>query len=94
MSLDDHEFEFYFDDELWPRSRSCQSWMLFLICHRDAASRRDVLSVIELLAQTQPHAIGAHLPINLLTCGIVSKGIMPGYDYKIPMLASFSLTLL
>ncbi|GAA6105875.1 eIF-2-alpha kinase activator GCN1 isoform X1 [Tachysurus ichikawai] len=56
----------------------CKLFCLTLHRYRDAASRRDVLSVIELLAQTQPHAIGAHLPINLLTCGIVSKGIMPG----------------
>lgn len=59
----------------------------FWFCLRDAASRRAVLSVIDLLAQSQPDAIAAHLPSGLLTCGVVSKGTMPGYDYKILMLA-------
>lgn len=59
----------------------------FWFCLRDAASRRAVLTVIDLLAQSQPDAIAAHLPSCLLTGGVVSKGIMPGYDYKIPMLA-------
>lgn len=59
----------------------CNCWF----CLRDAASRRAVLSVIDLLAQSQPDAIATHLPSGLLTCGVVSKGIMPGYDYKIPL---------
>ncbi|KAI4899225.1 hypothetical protein NFI96_030703, partial [Prochilodus magdalenae] len=44
----------------------------------DAASRRAVLSVIDLLAQSQPDAIAANLPPGLLNCGVVSKGVMPG----------------
>ncbi|KAK2840962.1 hypothetical protein Q7C36_012541 [Tachysurus vachellii] len=58
--------------------RLCKLFCLTLHRYRDAASRHAVLSVIELMAQTQPHAIAAHLPIYLLTCGVVSKGIMPG----------------
>lgn len=58
-----------------------------LVCLRDAASRRAVLSVIDVLAQSQPDAIAVHLPSGLLTCGIVNKGVMPGYDNKVTMLA-------
>lgn len=49
-----------------------------LFCLRDAASRHAVLSVINLMAQSQPDAFAAHLPSVLLTCGIVSKDIIPG----------------
>lgn len=63
----------------------------FWFCLRDAASRRAVLSAIDVLAQSQPDAIATHLPSGLLTCGVVSKGIMPGYDYKTPMVALLQL---
>lgn len=56
----------------------CKLFCLTLHRYRDAASRRAVLSVIDLLAQSQPDAIATHLPSGLLTCGVVSKGIMPG----------------
>ncbi len=45
---------------------------------RDAASRRALLSVIEVLVQSQPDAIATNLPPGLLSCGVVSKGMMPG----------------
>ncbi|KAK3540518.1 hypothetical protein QTP70_032734, partial [Hemibagrus guttatus] len=56
----------------------CKLFYLTLHRYRDAASRRAVLSVIDLLAKAQPDAIASHLPSGLLTCGVVSKGIMPG----------------
>ncbi|KAF7695198.1 hypothetical protein HF521_006921 [Silurus meridionalis] len=56
----------------------CKLFCLTLHRYRDAASRRAVLSVIDLLAQSQPDAIAAQLPSALLSCGVVSKGIMPG----------------
>ncbi len=46
---------------------------------RDAASRRALLSVIEELVQSQPDAIATNLPPGLLSCGVVSKGTMPGW---------------
>lgn len=46
---------------------------------RDAASRRALLSVIEVLVQSQPDAIATNLPSGLLSCGVVSKGVMPGW---------------
>uniref|UniRef100_A0AAR2J959 TOG domain-containing protein n=1 Tax=Pygocentrus nattereri TaxID=42514 RepID=A0AAR2J959_PYGNA len=56
----------------------CKLFCLTLHRYRDAASRRAVLSVIDLLAQSQPDAVAANLPPGLLTCGVVSRGVMPG----------------
>ncbi|KAL7828514.1 hypothetical protein SRHO_G00321480 [Serrasalmus rhombeus] len=56
----------------------CKLFCLTLHRYRDAASRRAVLSVIGLLAQSQPDAVAANLPPGLLTCGVVSRGVMPG----------------
>lgn len=73
LSLGDHNF----DVEHNHVKSKCNFWF----CLRDAASRRAVLSAIDVLAQSQPDAVAAHLPSGLLTCGVVSKGIMPGYDF-------------
>uniref|UniRef100_A0AAR2JMK3 TOG domain-containing protein n=1 Tax=Pygocentrus nattereri TaxID=42514 RepID=A0AAR2JMK3_PYGNA len=54
----------------------CKLFCLTLHRYRDAASRRAVLSVIDLLAQSQPDAVAANLPPGLLTCGVVSRGVM------------------
>uniref|UniRef100_A0A8C1NVC4 GCN1 activator of EIF2AK4 n=1 Tax=Cyprinus carpio TaxID=7962 RepID=A0A8C1NVC4_CYPCA len=43
---------------------------------RDAASRRALLSVIEVLVQSQPDAMATNLPPGLLSCGVVSRGVM------------------
>lgn len=51
----------------------------FTFLFRDAASRRALLSVIEVLVQSQPDAIATNLPSGLLSCGVVSKGVMPGW---------------
>uniref|UniRef100_A0A8C1DKX1 GCN1 activator of EIF2AK4 n=1 Tax=Cyprinus carpio carpio TaxID=630221 RepID=A0A8C1DKX1_CYPCA len=39
---------------------------------RDAASRRALLSVIEVLVQSQPDAMATNLPPGLLSCGVVN----------------------
>ncbi|XP_062854960.1 stalled ribosome sensor GCN1 [Trichomycterus rosablanca] len=56
----------------------CKLFCLTLHRYRDAASRRAMLSVIDLLAQSQPDAVAANLPPGLLSCGVVSRGVMPG----------------
>ncbi|TTP43320.1 eIF-2-alpha kinase activator GCN1 [Bagarius yarrelli] len=56
----------------------CKLFCLTLHRYRDAASRHAVLSVIDQLVRSQPDAIATHLPSALLTCGVISKGIMPG----------------
>ncbi|XP_073675995.1 stalled ribosome sensor GCN1 [Garra rufa] len=56
----------------------CKLFYLTLHRYRDAASRRALLSVIEVLVQSQPDAIATNLPPGLLSCGVVSKGVMPG----------------
>uniref|UniRef100_A0A672LCH7 GCN1 activator of EIF2AK4 n=1 Tax=Sinocyclocheilus grahami TaxID=75366 RepID=A0A672LCH7_SINGR len=56
----------------------CKLFYLTLHRYRDAASRRALLSVIEVLVHSQPDAIATNLPPGLLSCGVVSKGMMPG----------------
>uniref|UniRef100_A0A8C2BGH3 GCN1 activator of EIF2AK4 n=1 Tax=Cyprinus carpio TaxID=7962 RepID=A0A8C2BGH3_CYPCA len=56
----------------------CKLFYLTLHRYRDAASRRALLSVIEVLVQSQPDAIATNLPPGLLSCGVVSRGVMPG----------------
>uniref|UniRef100_A0A671RTY5 TOG domain-containing protein n=1 Tax=Sinocyclocheilus anshuiensis TaxID=1608454 RepID=A0A671RTY5_9TELE len=56
----------------------CKLFYLTLHRYRDAASRRALLSVIEVLVCSQPDAIATNLPPGLLSCGVVSKGMMPG----------------
>ncbi|XP_050973844.1 eIF-2-alpha kinase activator GCN1 [Labeo rohita] len=56
----------------------CKLFYLTLHRYRDAVSRRALLSVIEVLVQSQPDAIATNLPPGLLSCGVVSKGVMPG----------------
>uniref|UniRef100_A0A673JAN4 EIF-2-alpha kinase activator GCN1-like n=1 Tax=Sinocyclocheilus rhinocerous TaxID=307959 RepID=A0A673JAN4_9TELE len=56
----------------------CKLFYLTLHRYRDAASRRALLSVIEVLVYSQPDAIATNLPPGLLSCGVVSKGMMPG----------------
>ncbi|XP_051757794.1 eIF-2-alpha kinase activator GCN1 [Ctenopharyngodon idella] len=56
----------------------CKLFYLTLHRYRDAASRRALLSVIEVLVQSQPDAIASNLPPGLLSCGVVSRGVMPG----------------
>uniref|UniRef100_A0A8C2G2N5 GCN1 activator of EIF2AK4 n=1 Tax=Cyprinus carpio TaxID=7962 RepID=A0A8C2G2N5_CYPCA len=46
------------------------------ILNVDAASRRALLSVIEVLVQSQPDAMATNLPPGLLSCGVVSRGVM------------------
>uniref|UniRef100_A0A672PWC5 GCN1 activator of EIF2AK4 n=1 Tax=Sinocyclocheilus grahami TaxID=75366 RepID=A0A672PWC5_SINGR len=53
----------------------CKLFYLTLHRYRDAASRRALLSVIEVLVQSQPDAIATNLPPGLLSCGVVSRGI-------------------
>uniref|UniRef100_A0A9J7ZEE9 GCN1 activator of EIF2AK4 n=1 Tax=Cyprinus carpio carpio TaxID=630221 RepID=A0A9J7ZEE9_CYPCA len=52
----------------------CKLFYLTLHRYRDAASRRALLSVIEVLVQSQPDAIATNLPPGLLSCGVVSRG--------------------
>uniref|UniRef100_A0A9J8CSH1 GCN1 activator of EIF2AK4 n=1 Tax=Cyprinus carpio carpio TaxID=630221 RepID=A0A9J8CSH1_CYPCA len=54
----------------------CKLFYLTLHRYRDAASRRALLSVIEVLVQSQPDAIATNLPPGLLSCGVVSRGVM------------------
>ncbi|XP_026073061.1 eIF-2-alpha kinase activator GCN1-like, partial [Carassius auratus] len=56
----------------------CKLFYLTLHRYRDAASRRALLSAIEVLVQSQPDAIATNLPPGLLSCGVVSRGVMPG----------------
>ncbi|XP_076859564.1 stalled ribosome sensor GCN1 [Brachyhypopomus gauderio] len=56
----------------------CKLFCLTLHRYRDAASRHAVLSVIDLLVQSQPDAVATHLPLGLLCCGVISKGAAPG----------------
>uniref|UniRef100_A0A8C2BGT6 GCN1 activator of EIF2AK4 n=1 Tax=Cyprinus carpio TaxID=7962 RepID=A0A8C2BGT6_CYPCA len=53
----------------------CKLFYLTLHRYRDAASRRALLSVIEVLVQSQPDAIATNLPPGLLSCGVVSRGL-------------------
>uniref|UniRef100_A0A672Q2I1 GCN1 activator of EIF2AK4 n=1 Tax=Sinocyclocheilus grahami TaxID=75366 RepID=A0A672Q2I1_SINGR len=50
----------------------CKLFYLTLHRYRDAASRRALLSVIEVLVQSQPDAIATNLPPGLLSCGVVN----------------------
>uniref|UniRef100_A0A8C1DPP8 GCN1 activator of EIF2AK4 n=1 Tax=Cyprinus carpio carpio TaxID=630221 RepID=A0A8C1DPP8_CYPCA len=54
----------------------CKLFYLTLHRYRDAASRRALLSVIEVLVQSQPDAMATNLPPGLLSCGVVSRGVM------------------
>ncbi|KAG5281404.1 hypothetical protein AALO_G00071760 [Alosa alosa] len=56
----------------------CKLFCLTLHRYRDAASRRAVVSVIDLLAQSQPDVIAANLPSCLLNSGVISKSGTPG----------------
>ncbi|XP_073766133.1 stalled ribosome sensor GCN1 [Danio rerio] len=56
----------------------CRLFYLTLHRYRDAASRRALLSVIEVLIQSQPDVVASNLPSGLLSCGVVSRGAMPG----------------
>ncbi|XP_056628816.1 eIF-2-alpha kinase activator GCN1 isoform X1 [Triplophysa dalaica] len=56
----------------------CKLFYLTLHRYKDAASRRALLSVIEVLVESQPDAMATNLPSGLLSCGVVSKGVMPG----------------
>uniref|UniRef100_A0A4W4EJR9 TOG domain-containing protein n=1 Tax=Electrophorus electricus TaxID=8005 RepID=A0A4W4EJR9_ELEEL len=53
----------------------CKLFCLTLHRYRDAPSRQAVMSVIDLLVQSQPDAVAAYLPPGLLCCGVVSKGV-------------------
>uniref|UniRef100_A0AAY4DUK3 TOG domain-containing protein n=1 Tax=Denticeps clupeoides TaxID=299321 RepID=A0AAY4DUK3_9TELE len=56
----------------------CKLFCLTLHRYRDAASRRAMVSVINLLAQSQPDVIVTALPHCLLNSGIISKTGTPG----------------
>ncbi|KAL2092754.1 hypothetical protein ACEWY4_012552 [Coilia grayii] len=56
----------------------CKLFCLTLHRYRDAASRRAVVSVIDLLAQSQPNVIAANLLPCLLNSGVISKSGPPG----------------
>lgn len=53
-------------------------WSMCLF-FRDAASRREPLSVIGQLAETQPEILVTSLLHCLLNCGVISKSGVPGY---------------
>lgn len=49
------------------------------VCLRDAASRREVLSVIAQLAESQPDILVSSLLLCLLNSGVISKNGQPRY---------------
>ncbi|XP_030646777.1 eIF-2-alpha kinase activator GCN1 [Chanos chanos] len=56
----------------------CKLFCLTLHRYRDAASRRVMFSIIDLLAQAQPDTIATNLSNCLLSSGVISKSGMPG----------------
>ncbi len=49
------------------------------VCLRDAASRRELLSVIAQLAESQPDILVTSLLHSLLNSGVISKNGEPRY---------------
>lgn len=62
-----------------------QNWSMCLF-FRDAASRREPLSVIGQLAETQPEILVTSLLHCLLNCGLISKSGVPRYTSQLYIL--------